>query len=752
MNFSSSESLFEALSKSLDHPSDLPAALSRRRLVQGLVAAPFISGLSGLSACGGKAHEKDADASDPNTGGSDTTPPVSVSLDNQVEDTTLPTVSTLVHPGLLHTQADFVRMREKVAAGASPWIEGWNALLASGYASATATPRPLATVIRGGDGSNFAQMYIDIARTYQLALRWQVTGDTLYADKAVEFLNAWSSTMTALTGNADRFLAAGIYGYEWANAAELMRSYPGWAAADIQSFQNLLSGIFYPLSHDFLINHNGSEITNYWANWDLCAISAIFAIGVFCDKPDYCNEALAYYTGGRGNGSAAHNVYVLHPGHLGQWQESGRDQGHSTLGIALVGALAEMAWNQGIDLYGFRNNRLLAGAEYVAKTNLADAAGNTYVVPYAPYANRQGQTTDISSSGRPFYRPCWESVYNHYTKRKGLAAPWVTAMTLGHQPEGNTAGDQLGFGTLSFSRDAYAEALAPSGLRGCLREGQVLLSWWGCTTATSYKVKRAASASGPFTTIGSVTELLTYPDAVANGTWYYAVSAVTPSGETADSKAIRIVTPVEARVVLPLTGNANDTSGAGSHGTLNGGTAWGAGRGSAQALQLDGTNGYLSLPNGIMAALGDFSISTWVYWNSAVPFTRVFDFGSSDIAYLALIPKDGAGVMRCTLTGTTGWGEQSIVASSALPTGRWVHVAVTLSGTVGKLYLDGAEVGSGSGITFAPFQMGTTVQNWIGRSQYAADPFFNGRLQDFRIHAGALTAADVAAMAAVAAG
>jgi len=119
-----------------------------------------------------------------------------------------------------------------VAAKAQPWLSGWNALTSNGRAQLGATPRPLATVIRGGDGQNFAQMYIDIARAYQLALRWKVSQDTRYADLAVVFLNAWSSTLTAIDGNSDRFLAAGIYGYQFANAAEIMRSYPGWAASD----------------------------------------------------------------------------------------------------------------------------------------------------------------------------------------------------------------------------------------------------------------------------------------------------------------------------------------------------------------------------------------------------------------------------------------------------------------------------------------------------------------------------------------
>ncbi len=91
-------------------------------------------------------------------------------------------------------------------------------------------------------------MYIDIARAYQLALRWKVSQDTRYADLAVVFLNEWSSTLTTLTGNADRFLAAGIYGYQFANAAEIMRTYEGWAAADFARFQNMMLTVFYPLN------------------------------------------------------------------------------------------------------------------------------------------------------------------------------------------------------------------------------------------------------------------------------------------------------------------------------------------------------------------------------------------------------------------------------------------------------------------------------------------------------------------------
>ena len=79
---------------------------------------------------------------------------------------------TFVHPGLLHTEADFNRMRTKVELGAQPWLSGWQALTSNGYSQLGASPRAVAEVTRPG---NVAQMYIDIYRAYQCALRWKVS-------------------------------------------------------------------------------------------------------------------------------------------------------------------------------------------------------------------------------------------------------------------------------------------------------------------------------------------------------------------------------------------------------------------------------------------------------------------------------------------------------------------------------------------------------------------------------------------------
>jgi hypothetical protein len=664
-----------------------------------------------------------------------------------------PAARTFVHPGLLHTEADFERMRTKVAAGAPPWSDGWNALIANGRAQLGASPRPLATVTRSATLNNSPQMYIDIARAYQTALRWKVSGDTAYADHAVRFLNAWSSTLTAIEGNADRFLAAGIYGYQFANAAELMRDYPGWAAADFARFQNMMLTVFYPMNHHFLVKHNDADITNYWANWDQCALASILAIGVLCDRQDLYDEAIDYYRNGQGNGAALQAVSHVHPGHLGQWQESGRDQGHCTLGIGLAATFCEMAWNQGDDLYGHENNRLLAGAEYVAKSNLRDANGEFFALPFEPYRNIHSFHTGVSPAGQGHLRPVWEMVHHHYVNRRGLAAPYTARQAQQLRPETDAGnGDQLGFGTLTFTREPLAVDAAPSGLTAHARGSQVVLSWWGTAGASGYNVKRATSPSGPWATIASgLGDLLTHTDADVAGApaYHYVVTAITPSGETGPSAAARVAVQPELLAHLKLDeaagATAADASGNGHAGTLVGGAQRVAGR-SGSAVALDGIDAHLRLPAGLLADVADFTIAVWVHANAAATHSRVFDFGAGPRRWMSLTARSGAGTLRFAISTAHGRGAQGIDGAAALPTGRWVHVAVTLHGTVGTLYVDGSAVGTNSAMTLAPCQLGRTTQNWIGRSQYAADPWLDARVQDLRVYRGALDASQIAAL------
>jgi hypothetical protein len=373
-----------------------------------------------------------------------------------------------VHPGMLHTEDDFTRMRDKVNANAQPWKGSWDLLVTRRNSQSNWSPRPVATVIRGGTGDNVALLYNDVHAAYQNALRWKISGDVAHAEKAIGIMNAWSSTLTSIGGNADRFLAAGLQGYQFANAAEIMRTYSGWAPADFSRFKNMMLTVFYPMNNDFLVNHNGAHIQNYWANWDLCNMASILAIGILCDDQAKIDQAITYFKTGAGNGSINNAVPILHSPTLGQWQEAGRDQGHALMGIGLMASICEMAWNQGIDLYGWNNNRFLAGAEYIARYN------NLKTVPFAYYSWRSGQTGSpqthsvVSSASQGATRAIWDMVFGHYAQRRNFYIPEVEEKAAATRPDGGpqygdhgSTFDQFGFTTLTCYRDPAPAKILP---------------------------------------------------------------------------------------------------------------------------------------------------------------------------------------------------------------------------------------------------------------------------------------------------
>ncbi|KAI0966736.1 chondroitin AC/alginate lyase [Xylaria arbuscula] len=370
--------------------------------------------------------------------------------------------ATYSHPGLLHTADDFSRISDKVSAKTEPWYSGWERLIV--HASTDYTASPSETVYRGtGTPENYASLYRDIAAAYSSALVWKINGTTEFADTAASILDAWSSTLTLIDGTSDKFLAAGIYGYQFANAAELLRDYENWDG--LSAAVDVLENVFYPLNSDFLVNHNGATIDHYWANWDLCNLASIQAIGVLSDNSTKFDEANNYFQNGEGNGALEKAIWTTYETDdpedvLGQGQEAGRDQGHSMLDFALLGVIGQQAYNQGLDLFGLLSNRILAGAEYVAAYNL------NYTVPYTEYTNSDVTQSEISNGSRGDIRPMWELLYAHYGEVKDLSAPytlefrdWALEQSGGAEGGGGDYGsnsggyDQLGYGTLLFRLD-----------------------------------------------------------------------------------------------------------------------------------------------------------------------------------------------------------------------------------------------------------------------------------------------------------
>lgn len=83
---------------------------------------------------------------------------------------------------------------------------------------------------------------------------------------------------------------------------------------------------------------------------------------------------------------------------------------------------------------------------------------------------------------------------------------------------------------------------APADLAGAANDGSVELTWSPVSGATTYAVKRSTVSGGPYTTLSGALATTMYTDtSVTNGiTYYYVVSAMNASGESAASEEIAL--------------------------------------------------------------------------------------------------------------------------------------------------------------------------------------------------------------------
>ncbi len=345
--------------------------------------------------------------------------------------------TSFVHPGILHTMSDLARMKSKVAASAQPYLDGYNVFRMHPLSSATYTVQGGFAEMGRRPDVNTVQSENDADAAYQTAIMWAITGDPAYANKSIQILDTWSAHLTTISG-LDAILAAGFDGYKLVNAAEIIRyTNAGWSPTGIAAAEKMFRGVFYPVIQNFAPHSNG--------NWSLSCIMTMMGIGVFTDDHAMFGRAVDWYNSGSDNGRLTN--YIIND--TGQGQESGRDQGHAQLGIGCAAQSAEIGWNQGLDMYGAVNDRLLKGFEYTASYNL----GNT--VPFVATVDTTGQYPQsvISPIARGMLRPIYEMVYNHYKVRRGIPCPYTEQAAAKLRPEGAAIkADPPGFGTLLFTQ------------------------------------------------------------------------------------------------------------------------------------------------------------------------------------------------------------------------------------------------------------------------------------------------------------
>jgi len=166
------------------------------------------------------------------------------------------------------------------------------------------------------------------------------------------------------------------------------------------------------------------------------------------------------------------------------------------------------------------------------------------------------------------------------------------------------------------------------------------------------------------------------------------------------------------------------------------------------------SNQYVDLPNHLLAGLKDVTLEAWVTWAGGAAWQRIFDFGEDETGvdgsrngvprsylFLSCNPRPRFAFKQPPAESS----EILMTGTNPIPTGQLTQLAVVINETEQRasMFVDGLEVASTrfTGTLSDVYD----VNNWLGRSQFLADPGFEGSFTEFRIYGSAFSASQVAA-------
>ena len=285
---------------------------------------------------------------------------------------------------------------------------------------------------------------------------------------------------------------------------------------------------------------------------------------------------------------------------------------------------------------------------------------------------------------------------------------------------------------------------APRNLLATASTASVRLDWTANpeTDVAGYSIFRSETTGGPYSTIARNVKTTSFVDNTVSTSvpYFYILKAADNSlNRSGYSNETSATSNGNKDLVahLQFDGNTQDSTTQLNHGATYGTISYADGK-EAKAVTLNGTTAFVQLPPNV-ANHAETTIAAWVYWNGTTTGQRIFDFGNSSTEYMYLTPKVVLGGLRFAIKNG---GTEQILNATALPTGKWSHVAVTLSATGASMYVNGLQVATSNTININPLNF-KPMLNYIGRSQ-STYPLFNGSIDDFRVYNYALSANEVA--------
>ena len=281
----------------------------------------------------------------------------------------------------------------------------------------------------------------DFQRAYFNAVRWVLTGDRRHAQLAFFILDSYARHLVGFqhAGMYDFMLMVGLQGHLYAATAEILR----FARCTVY---NQDSGFIPEQFHNI-----DRSIRNIWlrhvirdyielppwraGNQGTMIQAAYIAMAIYLDDPALFDHAIDFLVNAYSEANIKHYIHHV----SGQVGEATRTQGYVMLALSKIGMSADMAWRQGVDVWGSHNNTLWRASEFASRYNMGDNNITTTTMlvfdPFSPVFffdntwdyQRFGYGWELTQMNRGYPFKGGELFYNHFVRRRGKQMPWTEA-------------------------------------------------------------------------------------------------------------------------------------------------------------------------------------------------------------------------------------------------------------------------------------------------------------------------------------
>ena len=341
-------------------------------------------------------------------------------------------VGEFAHSGIYWSEAEIDRLREFVNSPEdSRAKKGYLARIKSiGLVRALGALGDLAYVPHDTGNANPGWAFMNDSQAMEVhALIWAVTGKTEHADKVLEILHAWGDNGNP--PNELQWLGLGLQGEGFFSGLDMVRhykgGYSGWSASDTTAFDNFVAEVKV-----IILSEDGTGLGSPWngQNQNIAMAEIRMAVGIASnDKALFDDGMYLLQEKIIEDGDALRDYYnkfvtvfertIAPDGEVMEVNRDFGDPGHASASIKHLIASAEIAWQQGINLYERQfthwdsgqnklvmedTPRLVKGVEWFSKSAMEMVFHSTkHEEVYLQYRDR--------------YRAQMDMVYNHYFNR-----------------------------------------------------------------------------------------------------------------------------------------------------------------------------------------------------------------------------------------------------------------------------------------------------------------------------------------------